>query len=213
MNSTTAYKHQNHHHHSIQGHQASLISPPSSMAPTSLVIREKKLAKMPTDEHQHSINNHTPLIVKTTGTYQQHQQHHPTINYKGEWSPVSSHYCNGYRPTTTTTRSSYSSSSGPPPNDDRAMQNASRIAGQNDDLDGGGGNDDKRTRNYQELSESINDLFSNLLRHLEKQKNKDYLINCDSTSLDFNTSNNTKTPKVSGLLIFSLNCDLCEFFI
>ena len=35
-------------------------------------------------------------------------------------------------------------------------------------------NSDDKLKNYQRLSNSINNLFSNLLQQLEKQKNKDY---------------------------------------
>lgn len=42
----------------------------------------------------------------------------------------------------------------------------------------------QRVKNYQRLSHSINDLFSNLLQQLEKQKNKDY---SNRSNLNFNS--------------------------
>lgn len=143
------------------------------LAPMSLVIREKKLPK--TNEFVTNYENTTlpPPNEK------------PTSNYD-DWSSVSSHYYNNFQ----SARSPYSSAAAasmlePPMLVGRQHAPSATNLGVDDE--------DKRSKNYQELSESINDLFSNLLRHLEKQKNKDYLINCDSTSIDLNnTSPSTK---------------------
>jgi hypothetical protein len=55
-------------------------------------------------------------------------------------------------------------------------------------------NESNREENYQRLSHSINDLFTNLLKEIEKQKNKEY-IKSNATSLlgveDYECDNNT----------------------
>lgn len=45
---------------------------------------------------------------------------------------------------------------------------------------------DVREENYQRLSTSINDLFANLLKELEKQKNKEYLLGNDDDGMQIN---------------------------
>lgn len=51
---------------------------------------------------------------------------------------------------------------------------------------------DIRTKNYQELSNSISDLFSNLLKHLERQKNKEYFF--ENQTNDLNNKNPIDYP-------------------
>lgn len=116
-------------------------------APSSLVIREKKLtSKTPTNAEYANVPM-AGISAKTSGNFD-------------EWSTASSHYYANFQ------QNLHAGNEDP----------AETVA------------DETRNKNYQELSESINDLFSNLLRHLEKQKNKEYLINSDDTAIGLNTS-------------------------
>lgn len=76
--------------------------------------------------------------------------------------------------------------------------------------------EDERDKNYQRLSSSINDLFANLINHLEKQKNKEFIVendlhqhheykfplntsNISNSNLLFNTKSVNQTPETNGL--------------
>lgn len=166
-----------------------------SQQPMSLVIREKKSS-------QTALNNeycNTPQPIKNFSNRPQQQPPPPPPpppqgQPYDDWSSTSSHYYNNDNSNNTSYHKLKSIYLSP------QQQQHLNVVGE-----------ENRNKNYQELSESINDLFSNLLRHLEKQKNKDYLINCDDTSLEFNAPPFKKNSKVISELAFNIEFNIDEW--
>jgi hypothetical protein len=110
----------------------------------------------------------------------QKQQHQPASN---------GNFTSKFDKNPTSTTTTFSNLQNPLATTSRSNMRAN-LLGNSDDTTTVEEHSNLREENYQRLSSSINDLFTNLLKELEKQKNKEYLMNNTDDMLNNSKLNN-----------------------